>query len=58
MPTLDTHAHWFPPEWVETIEREARARLGSVVAGQIVARHGNEERWSGSDANENGGWLT
>jgi aminocarboxymuconate-semialdehyde decarboxylase len=19
---LDTHAHWFPPEWVETIERE------------------------------------
>ena len=19
---LDTHAHWFPPEWVELLERE------------------------------------
>ena len=26
---LDTHAHWFPPEWVELIEREGANNIGT-----------------------------
>ncbi len=37
---LDTHAHWFPPEWVETIEREGPKNGVEVTRneqGRLVA---------------------
>ena len=29
---IDTHAHWYPPEWVELIAREGAATAREVYA--------------------------
>jgi aminocarboxymuconate-semialdehyde decarboxylase len=37
MITLDTHAHWFPPEWVETLKREG-PKNGVEITGNEQGR--------------------
>ncbi|MCC7487692.1 MAG: amidohydrolase [Burkholderiales bacterium] len=39
MPRIDTHAHWFPPEWVELVAREGTGNGAEVKcndSGEIV----------------------
>jgi len=39
MLTIDTHAHWFPPEWVELVSKEGghnNAKVGKNDRGQVT----------------------
>lgn len=39
MVTIDTHAHWFPPEWVELVAKEGgdnNAKVGKNDRGQVT----------------------
>ena len=39
VPVIDTHAHWFPPEWVQLLEKEGPAngaKIGRNERGQVT----------------------
>ena len=41
MTIIDTHSHWFPPEWVDLIEKEGAAngaKIGRNERGQVTFR--------------------
>ena len=42
-PVVDTHAHWFPQEWVRLVEKEGAS------CGATITRNGDDRVVHGSD---------